>query len=259
MLNPISRRWHDVYHHNLLRALGEPDRELINHTWMVKDPADRSINSETRRFNEDFSRLMYDWMMEGGIIVSEEMLAMNPNAKNYETVFAPEGLPFNCTAYGPRIREQLPHVVELLRMTNGETRRANIMILGPQDIHAGIAREHGTTNCEYPCTLGFNFRIRHSKLDMITSMRSNNYTTTVNQDFFIFTLLQERLADQLGVMMGDYYHYTQSGHVFEHDVGRATDILFEYVIKSNMSSALAELWDEHIERAAIGSEAYVNG
>lgn len=255
MLQPISQRWHDVYHHNLLLALAAPNRELINHTWSVPDPMDRSIVSDQRRFNEEFSRLMFDWTMAGGVIVSDSMLEMNPNAKNYETIFAPEGLPFNCTAYGPRIREQLPHVIELLRMTNGETRRANIMILAPTDIHAGIAREKGTTNCEYPCTLGFNFRIRDGKLDMITSMRSNNYTTTVNQDFFVFTLLQEHIAAQLGVVAGTYYHYTQSGHVFEQDVGRVADILFEYVVRSSgplMEAGVATEWSDTIDRAALG-------
>lgn len=249
MLKPISPQWHHIYHHNLLQACLAPDRELINHTWSVADPLDRSISSNARRFNEEFSRLMFDWTMDGGVIVSPEMLEMNPNAKNYETIFAPEGLPFNCTAYGPRIREQLPHVIELLRMTNGETRRANIMILSPTDIHAGIAREHGTTNCEYPCTLGFNFRIRDSKLDMITSMRSNNYVTTVNQDFFVFTLLQEFIARQLNVAVGNYYHYTQSGHVFDHEAERAFEILSEYIDYTPMEPKAGELWIAALDRA----------
>lgn len=252
--NPISNRWHDIYHYNLLTALSAPGQELINHTFMVDNPLDRSIESTNRNFNEEFSELMFKWTMDGNIIVSDEMIAMNPNAKNYDTVFAPVGAPFNCTAYGPRIREQLPHVLDLLRLTAGSTRRANIMILGPQDIHAGIARERGETNCEYPCTLGFNFRVRNDKLDMITSMRSNNYTTTVNQDFFIFTLLQEHIAGELGIQVGNYYHSAQSAHVFESDVERACNILFEYVVKTPMRGDMGRHWKAVIEDNATAGD-----
>ena len=64
---------------------------------------------------------------------------------------------------------------------------------------------------------------------MSTSMRSNNYVTTVTQDFYIFTCLQEHIAAMLGIDIGTYYHHTMSGHILPHDMKRAVAILDEYV------------------------------
>ena len=263
MLPLISDLWNDVYHHNLMTVVQSPEWEMVNHTFEVEYPTQRSVRNPVRNFNEGFGDLMYEWMMQGGITVSDRMIELNPNARNYNTIFAPTGRAFNCTAYGPRVREQLPHVLDILAMTKGVTRRAEIMILGPQDIHVGIARETGETTCEYPCTMGFNFRVRNGKLDMVTTMRSNNYTTTVNQDFYVFTKLQEHIANMLNVECGRYYHSAQSAHVFWHDAERVFEILRYYIQSQVPKGEMHAAWRTALKNAndvyAAHLEARDNG
>ena len=171
---------------------------------------------------------MFDWLISGEPTIPEAFYEANPQAKNYGTLYQAPGDPLNCVAYGPRVVEQLPYVLQMLHTTRGTTRRACIMILDSGDRHVGAALERGDTNCEYPCTLGFNFRVRHDKLDMAVSMRSNNYTTTVCQDVEVFTLLQQFVATEVGVDIGTYYHHTMSGHILAFQRERAVAILEEY-------------------------------
>jgi len=225
---PITGFWHDIYHANLMQAFLSEDEELINHTFALTDPTRIELQSENRNFNPMFSTLMFNWIIDGQATIPEEFFDVNPQAKNYGTLFQQPGKPLICVAYGPRIVEQLPYAIQMLQETQGTTRRACVMILDDKDRFVGKALERGETNCEYPCTLGFNFRVRHGKLDMCTSMRSNNYTTTVCQDVAVFTKLQQYVAAEIGVDMGVYYHHTMSGHILPPQRKRAVAILEEY-------------------------------
>jgi thymidylate synthase len=225
---PITGFWHDVYHANLMQAFLSEDEELINHTFTLADPTRIELQSDARHFNPDFSAAMFGWIIGGNPNIPESFYEMNPQAKNYGTMFQAPGKPLICVAYGPRIVEQLPYVIQMLESTEGTTRRACVMVLNDKDRFVGKALENKETNCEYPCTLGFNFRVRHGKLDMTTSMRSNNYTTTVCQDIAVFTRLQEYVATEIGVDIGTYFHHTMSGHILPPQRERAVAILEEY-------------------------------
>ena len=224
--------WNKVYHQNLLLALSSGATELVNHTFQIAG-TDNLVESIARGFRHEFSDVMYNWTIAGEMVITDEMIAMNPNAAKFQTVFevnAEDGGGVVCTAYGPRILAQLNYVVgELQRDPN--SRRANIMILGAHDRHVGRALGHGETKCEYICTNGFNFRIRNGALDMHTSMRSNNYATTVCQDVYVFTRLQAHIAEMMELDVGTYYHHAMSGHILEHERSRAVVILEEFFSK----------------------------
>jgi len=223
----LSAAWEDVYHANLINARLAADMELINHTFKLQPffhIDERAVTNPVRAFRHEFSRLMADWILSGKVAVSEEMKALNPNAGNFGTMFND----ILCTAYGPRILEQVPFVVRELQR-NPDSRRACIMMLGTDDRHVADALHAGTTNCEYMCTYAFNFRVRNGALDMTVSMRSNNYTTTVCQDVYVFARLQEKVADLLQVAVGAYYHHTVSGHIFNGEAPKADAILKAYV------------------------------
>lgn len=238
---PLSKTWEDVYHANLANALFAPDGELINHTFTLQPfftMGERAITNPVRGFREEFSNVMADWILGGDTFVTEDMIAMNPNAAKFGTVFEAPHLHEAdiVTAYGPRIVPQLNYVLsELARDPN--SRRACVMVLGAEDRYVAEALGQGKTNCEYICTYGFNFRIRKGALDMVVSMRSNNYTTTVCQDVYVFSRIQEWLAVRLGVSVGMYYHSAVSGHVLENERERAAEILRVYIKDAQESEA----------------------
>lgn len=244
----LGTSWHHVYHANLMNAMLAPDGELINHTFELEpNSADvRVVDSEARGFRLEFSEAMAQWTLRGSVAPTAEMLAMNPNAAKFGTVFD-DGAGGLCTAYGPRILEQLPYVLAELRR-DPSSRRACIMMLGADDRFVAKALGESRTNCEYLCTYGFNFRLRSGALDLAVSMRSNNYTTTVCQDVYVFSRLQEEVARQLGVPIGRYYHSTVSGHVLPHERERAAQILQEYAHNDGRSRYVYSDWKGAIGR-----------
>jgi hypothetical protein len=243
-LTPISPYWEDVYHANLLQAFLAPDMELINHTFRLpghRAMSDRCIQNPVRGFRTEFSHVMADWILDGQVQVSEAMLALNPNAAKFATTLDDEKYGYHVTAYGPRIKSQLEFVVAELQR-NPDSRRACIMMLAASDQFVAEAMAAGDTKCEYLCTYAFNFRLRKGSLDLNVSMRSNNYTTTVCQDVYVFARLQEQVAQQLGVPVGEYYHHTASGHVFIGEEFRAAEILSAYC-KAYVETYGAAAWN----------------
>ena len=219
--------WTITYHKNLLAALQADNTELRNHTFSLTG-GNFFAHIPKRNYRIDFTEKMIEWILAGGVEVSEEMLELNPNAHKFGTIYEPsDGTPSVITAYGPRIMAQLDYVIEELKRDK-DTRRASMMILASCDQHVGRALGVGETNCEYICTNGFNFAIRGGKLEMCVSMRSNNYTTTVCQDVHVFMALQHLVARAVGVVAGTYHHHAMSGHILLHERKKAIAILEDY-------------------------------
>ncbi|MFJ1582556.1 thymidylate synthase [Streptomyces sp. NPDC088197] len=124
-------------------------------------------------------------------------------------------------AYGPRLRrwggsvDQLRRVVEILK-ADPDSRRALIQLYDPARDAAG--------HRDVPCTLGFQFHLRHGRLDMATSMRGQDVWIGLPYDLFFYTTLHELVAGWLGVETGDYRHHVGSLHVYERDMERAAAI-----------------------------------
>lgn len=112
-------------------------------------------------------------------------------------------------AYGPRIRDQIPRVIERLADDPG-TRQAVVTVWDPAyDLQ---------DRADIPCTTTLQFLIRHGKLQMVTTMRSNDVWLGFPYDVFQFTLLQKTIANCLGIEAGMYIHLVGSLHLYEKDV-----------------------------------------
>lgn len=248
-LQPVTQQYDDVYHANLLAAFLARDGELINHTFELPPglATDRCVNNPVRAFRCKFSELMAQWLLEGGVGVTAAMIEHNPNAAKFGTVLDHDQYGYHVTAYGPRVKVQLQFVLNELRR-NPESRRACIMMLASSDQLVAEAMAANATNCEYLCTYAFNFRVRQGSLDLNVSMRSNNYTTTVCQDVYVFSRLQEHVANQLGIPVGRYYHHAASAHVLPGERERAAQILMTYHDAIEHTQGLAA-WSPEWDRA----------
>jgi thymidylate synthase len=125
----------------------------------------------------------------------------------YESVLVDAGNP-DYGAYGPRTVDALRHVVQLL-VDDPTTRRAVVAIWRAEDL---------THDGDRPCTLTLQFRVRDGRLDLTTSMRSQDVWLGVPYDYFMFTQLQLSVAYHLGLYPGSYAHYANSLHLYDHDV-----------------------------------------
>jgi thymidylate synthase len=127
-------------------------------------------------------------------------------------------------AYGPRLLnmhnrvDQISYVVELLK-ENPSSRQAVIQLYDASDIY--IHQKN------IPCTLTLQFLLRDNKLDMFTSMRSNDVLLGLPNDFFCFSMIQELIACKLKCELGTYKHFVASLHIYESDISKALRFIDE--------------------------------
>ena len=139
------------------------------------------------------------------------VLAASPNF----AVYAEEDQTFHGN-YGERAANQLRSIYRKLT-EDPATRQAVMTLWSP--VHDNLFGKK-----DYPCTVGFQFLLRDGKLDMITTMRSNDVWLGMAYDVFQFTQLQLSLARMLKVSPGQYVHQPGSLHIYARDVEKAKEL-----------------------------------
>lgn len=130
-----------------------------------------------------------------------------------EVLVEPSDAAIRYAAYGPRVRDQLPRVVEQLR--GSTTRSAIVQLWRPDDL---------TWFADRPCTIFWQFLLRDDHLDMHTHMRSQDVWRGTPYDVFSFTQLQQTIAFIVGVEPGTYTHHCGSLHIYVDDVEASTQL-----------------------------------
>jgi len=128
-------------------------------------------------------------------------------------------------AYGPRLvggadGGQLAQVISMLR-AHPSTRRAVIQLFDRSDIESS-SRHH-----DVPCTCFLQFLIREDKLSLIAFMRSSDMYLGLPHDVFTFTMIQELVASELGVSLGEFILMAGSFHLYKNDQPKAMEYLQE--------------------------------
>lgn len=119
-------------------------------------------------------------------------------------------------AYGPRIMarhgfNQLEAVMEMMKRKDG-SRRTVIQLYEAQDL---------LTDDDVPCTTTLQFHRRGGVLHMSVTMRSNDAYLGLPHDVFCFTMIQELVAAELCLDLGEYIHMVGSMHLYDGDKARA--------------------------------------
>lgn len=113
--------------------------------------------------------------------------------------------------------DQIEKIIELLK-SDPNSRRAVINI--------NIPNEKVIETKDEPCTIALQFRIRNNKLYCTAMMRSNDIWFGFPYDVAFFTELQMYVADRLGVDYGEYTHFAVSLHLYEKDIDKIKDVIF---------------------------------
>lgn len=120
-------------------------------------------------------------------------------------------------AYGPRLRDQLEHVLMALR-DDPDTRQAVAVIWDPS---RDLLLAHG----DRPCTVYISFMIRRGTLITSTYMRSQDVYLGLTYDLVMFSQLHQTMANLLHLPAGDHVHTVQSLHLYERDFEAAMSIV----------------------------------
>lgn len=188
---------------------GQLTFELTNVTVLVEDLFEAHVLNTARRVNLKILATEYVHLLGG--VSSLEQLDLASGGRFSQ--FANDGRLLG--AYGPRIRHQLPRVVDLLRR-DPDTRQAVLSIWNGQ--------EHSVTSRDVPCTTTLQFLLRDDCLHVRASMRSNDVVLGAPYDFWMFSRLGLSVASALGVEPGSYAHTVGSMHLYERDLGIANDV-----------------------------------
>jgi thymidylate synthase len=186
---------------------GLATREVLNAHLCLTQPRRRLVDLPLGRvINPAFAVAEAMWILSGSD--DDWIFQYNKALRRYTDGGRLQG------AYGPRLRrwhgrvDQLDQVRRRLA-TDPESRQATIQLFDPARDWRGFR--------DVPCTLGYRFFIRQGRLQMHTTMRSQDLWLGFPYDIFTATLLHELLAGWLDVDLGEYHHQVDSLHVYQED------------------------------------------
>lgn len=176
-------------------------REVISGHYEVPMPA--YLDLVDRNVNVNFMFAEAAWIISG----SNRLSGVTPSMKAYAN-FSDDGV-FLRGAYGPKVVDQLGYVVDSIEKDN-DTRQAVM----------NIWRERPGPSKDIPCTTTMQFLLREGKLNMVTTMRSQDIVLGFTYDVFTFSmvakavqlLLKERGVD---VELGSLFLNAGSMHIYE--------------------------------------------
>lgn len=115
--------------------------------------------------------------------------------------------------------DQYQQVIEQLRKDPSSRRaKININVPNPKSIETK----------DEPCTIALDFLIRNGRLNCTAIMRSSDIWLGIPYDVIFFTTLQRMIAEELGVSIGEYTHFTASLHAYERDFPKILEMLKKY-------------------------------
>ncbi len=181
---------------------GQKTKELLGVKTMI-DMTQPVITIAERRLGYRFMAAEAAWIMSG----DNRVETISPYSKAIKN-FSDDGLLF-FGAYGPRIRDQLGHVLQALT-SDSDSRQAVITIW----------RSNPRASKDIPCTVSCQFMIRGGKLHCFMNMRSSDVWLGVPYDWFNFSMLSYGvclLLRQKGVNVtpGTLHFYAASQHLYE--------------------------------------------
>lgn len=154
----------------LVKPRGMRVKEKQPGSYSVPMPAYISLVS--RKVNRSFMFAEAWWILSGSNRVSD----ITPYMTYYKK-FSDDGV-FLRGAYGPKITDQLGYVVDTLNYDK-DTRQAVL----------NIWRERPGESKDIPCTISMQFFIRNNKLNLVTTMRSNDIVLGFTYDVFTFSMV----------------------------------------------------------------------
>lgn len=192
---------------------GQKIKECLGVQFRITNPRDRLPYVEARNFSAAYFVAETLWYLSG----SDSTDWISRYAAFWKGI-SDDGKTAN-SAYGSRIFRchqriasgnivQWDYVKEELRR-DPDSRRAVVHIKTPDDsLYASK---------DVPCTLALQFFIREGKLHLHVNMRSSDIILGIAYDVPAFTTMQEILANELGVGLGEYVHTSNSLHCYERD------------------------------------------
>lgn len=183
--------------------------EVLHYQTGMANPRARIMMHDKRRLNIVTAVARFNWMISGSDRLGD-IAFYEPKVRG----FSDNGMSIPGSDYGQRLFQPVPGVDQIAgviaRLHNKPaSRQAAAVVWNPLD----AVRE----SADIPCTFGMFFHVRNGKLHMAVNMRSNNAFRILPFNLFEFSLLQECVATELDVSLGNYIHWAASMHVYDNE------------------------------------------
>ena len=188
--------------------------EILPCVLRIEDPRQRWILSRRPPYNPAFGLVEFIWIITGNN-ESRVLNYWNPDLPKYSGV----GEVYH-GAYGFRLRhefglDQIKRAYQVLSNAP-ETRQAILQIWKPDiDLPAIDGRPVST---DIPCNVMSLLKLRDGRLHWSQIMRSSDIMRGLPYNIIQFTMLQEVMAGWLESKLGDYFHLSDSLHVYKKDL-----------------------------------------
>jgi thymidylate synthase len=180
-------------------------KALFNIGFYIEKPMNNLITDKAREWKWDYAEAEWQWYLSGqnNINILGEFYGKIPEI--WKRMADKEGFVNSNYGWQWKRENQLDNVIEILK-NNPNTRQAAISIYD--------AKEMYMYNNDTPCTYAVQFTIFKGKLNMCVTMRSNDLWYGFCNDQYCFSKLQELVAVEVGVDVGEYYHFAHNLHLY---------------------------------------------
>ena len=182
-------------------------KAIFNVGFYIQNPMSNLITDKDRNWKWDYAEAEWQWYLTGlpNIKMLGEIYGKIPEI--WKRMADKEGYVNSNYGYQWQRDNQIDNVIAMLK-TNPNTRQATISIYDGKEI------DNGTYEFDTPCTYAIQFTVFKDKLDMCVTMRSNDLWYGFCNDQYCFSKLQELVATEVGLPIGEYYHFAHNLHLY---------------------------------------------
>lgn len=183
--------------------------ELFPISFKLVNPRSRCVLNSARKWSFPLAIGEFCWHVSG----SDDLSFIEYYIPRWRE-FSDDSEKVRGSCYGYRIfnsqgrkHSQWERLVKLLK-SDLQSRRAILQFSEPE-LNLSVESK------DVPCTSTIQFLVRNNKVHAIVYMRSNDAIWGLPYDIFLFTMLQELLACELNLELGEYTHIVGSLHIYE--------------------------------------------
>ena len=178
---------------------------LFNVGFTITKPMDNYISCKQRNWKQDYAEAEWQWYLSGDRNIEKLYELYGKVPKIWERMADVNGNVNSNYGWQWQRNRQLREAIYLLKR-NPRTRQACISIFD--------GKEYDRYTHDTPCTYAVQFTIIGQSLNMCVTMRSNDLWYGFCNDQYCFSKLQLLVADELGLLVGEYFHFAHNLHLY---------------------------------------------
>lgn len=180
-------------------------KALFNVGFYIEDPTENRIDTKYRKWSEVYANAEWQWYLSGNPNIDKLGDIYGKVPKIWKRMANEDNEVNSNYGYQWMRYAQLDNIIDLLKV-EPNTRKAAISIYDGKEIN----QYHYDT----PCTYAVQFTIIDNKLCMSVYMRSNDLWYGFCNDQYQFSMLQQKVAQELNIPIGWYYHHAHNLHLY---------------------------------------------